>query len=295
MKFAEEQPSISPICAHLPAAVNLSPATLAAYENDLRLFKSAGGAVPTDATTIKKYIWGMRDKCRPSTIYRRCMAIRFAHVRLGSASPTDEPQLKSVLRALQLGVVPDKRMLANGFEREARLTCKRRAPKPASPITRRLLTQMLEPLPRGSIDRRDRAILLLGFAGALKRAELVGLNVGDVRFTQDAMLVWAHGVRRGRESGELRELAIPLTGGPLCAASACREWIEKAALDAGNSDDPLFVRFSRGSDPTRERLDAGSVNLIVKKWVAATGVDASTFSAGSLVNGRRLERAKGML
>jgi len=269
-----------------------------AYQKDARLFLNSGGVVPCDALALQKYIWSMRNKLAPATLYRRCMAIRNAHHLIGQKSPTDDPTLRPLLRALQLGFVPDKKILQTGVPAAGDSGAKSRKPQPSLPITRRLLAQMLQPLPRNAIDRRDRALILLGFAGAFKRGALVAVNVGDISVTPDALIVRIRGSGReedGDRTPTNRQIAIPRTGGDLCVAKALADYIEKSALDNEPPGAPLFRACDRGGDPTRNRLDSAVVSLVVKKWVAAAGIDAKLYSAQSLVTGRRSEFAKGML
>lgn len=299
----------SPSSDRLASAIKgkvLSPSSAEAYEKDVRLFVQSGGVVPCDALALQKYIWSMRSKLAPVTLYRRCMAVRHAHQLIGHRSPTDDPMIRPLLRALQLGYVPDKKILQAGAPTAHDPGAKSRKPKPSLPITRRLLGQILQPLPRSSIDRRDRALILLGFGGALKRGALVAINVGDLRFTADALIVRIRS--GGLESGTTmsasgfsdgaltaRQIAIPITGGDLCAATAIKNYIDRSALDTEPPESPLFRACDRGGDPTCNRLDSAVVSLIVKKWVAAAGVDAKSYSAQSLVTGRRSEFSKGVL
>ena len=255
-----------------------------AYAKDVRLFKAAGGTIPCNATDLRSYIAKMRNKIAPTTLYRRAMAVRHAHLSLGKALPTDDPAIRPLLRALQLGHVPSKKEIQSGCA-EVPGAEKRREPKSAKPITRSLLLKMLDAMHRSSLDRRDRALLLLGFMGALKRAELVSLNLSDLTFTADAMVVTVQG----------RQIAVPATGGELCAAAATRDWIAHAALDLEQPPGPLFRRFDRGGDPTRARLDAAWVSVIVKNRLKEVGIDPAPFSAQSLRRGRLLEAAKGVL
>ena len=283
----------------------LRSSTSNAYTKDVRLFKQSGGSIPCDALAIQKYVWNTRNKIAPATMYRRLMAVRHAHLSLGKPSPTDDTTIRQLLRALQLGYVPVKKILHAGVSSGSG-SAKPRKPKSSSPITRRLLSQMMEPLPRNLLDRRDRALILLGFAGALKRGALVAINVGDIRFTSDALIVRIRDSGAADSVGDMspessvsrksdRHIAIPTTGGELCAATAVRTWIEMAALDTQPADSALFRRFDRGGDPTSDRLQGAFVSVVVKRWVAATGIDATPYSAHSLIVGRRGEMARGML
>lgn len=143
-------------------------------------------------------------------------------------------------------------------------------------MTRELLLRMLDAMHRNPLDRRDRALLLVGFMGALPRSRLIEIDVEDVEFTTDAMLI------RVME----RRLALPATGGDLCPVAATRKWVEHCGLTGG----ALFRRFDRAGDPTTERLDAAYVSIVVKQRLAAVGVEPAQYSAHSLRSGGILER-----
>ncbi|MEP7298354.1 MAG: hypothetical protein ABI702_19390 [Burkholderiales bacterium] len=305
-------PSLVPTTAksrpRRPAKTSVDPlrtSTSNAYAKDVRLFKQGGGSVPCDVVAIQKYVWNIRNKIAPATVYRRLMAVRHAHLSMGKPSPTDDATIRPLLRALQLGYVPNTKILQAGVSSGSG-TAKPRKPKSFLPIARRLLAQMMEPLPRNLLDRRDRALILLGFAGALKRGVLVAINVGDVRFTSDAMILKIRGCgaadgvddlspESSQASKTHRDIAIAITGGELCAATAVKNWADMAALDTHPADSPLFRRFDRGGDPTADRLQGAFVSVVVKKWVAATGIDATPYSAHSLIVGRRGEMSRGIL
>jgi len=257
-----------------------------AYAKDVRLFKEGGGVIPCDAGAIEKYIRTVRNKLAPQTIHRRLMAVRHEHVRLGHASPTDTPELKAMLRQLQMGVVPSKSGAAPASN------AKRKEPQQAKPIARPLLEKMLDAMGTNALDRRDRCLLLLGFAAALPRSTLVALDVADLRFTNDVLIVTI----RAAESADAepaRVVTIPVTGHELCAASATKNWIDHAALDIEGG--PLLRRFDRGGDPTPHRLDAAWVSAVVKARLKAIGIDPEPYSGLSLRRGRILELGKGVL
>ena len=171
----------------------------------------------------------------------------------------------------------------------------------AKPITRALLARMLDAQGSGlrSRDKRDKAILLLGFAG-LKRGEICGLNIEDCVWTPDALVL------RLRVTGDIsdsgtpesprggRTVSIPLTGGPLCAGTACRAWLEHC--DLIGTTGCVFCRFDRASDPVfGERLDSAWVSATVKEHLRAAGVaDVADYSAESLRRGGHIaESARG--
>ena len=278
-------PSTSPIQRPSPSGVTcgrppIQASSVAAYAKDLRLFLAWGGHVPTPLAMLHKYIRALGTKTAPVTIYRRLQAIRHAHVAQGLPSPTHEPSIRPVLRALQLGYAPGQ-----SPTKATSTPMRRREPKSAKPMSRGLLLRMLDAMHRNSLDRRDRALVLLGFMAALKRAELVSINVSDLTFTADAMVVVLSG----------RQIAVAATGGDLCAVTATKEWIAHAALDIEEPPGPLFRRFDRGGDPTLDRLDSAWVSVVVKNRLRAVGIDPTSFSAQSLRRGRLAEAAKGVL
>ena len=264
--------------------VSLKASSTIAYTKALRHFREVfGGKLPCDRATIERYITAQRNKVAPATIYLRVQALRHEHVRLGHPSPTDDPALRVVMRQLQQGFVPGK----------SGATPKRKEPRKARPITRAMLARALDAMGTDGLDRRDRCLLLLGFGAALSRAALAALDVADLRFTNDVMVV---SLREGDdEEGQAksRTVTVPITGHELCAATATKNWISHAALDLEGG--PLLRRFDRGGDPTANRLEAPWISVVVKNRLKAVGIDPTPYSALSLRRGRLAEIAKGVL
>ena len=261
--------------------IGLSRATIEAYRKDMRIFREGGGQFPTSVENLKRYLFKHRQLA-PQTLHRRCQAIRHAHLSQGLPSPTADPSMVPVMRALHRGVVLDKKIL-EGAEPEP--GARRKGPTSAEAISRALLTRCIEILPRNMAERRDIALLLLMFHGALRRAEAVALNIEDLRFSQDSVQV-----KVGK-----RQIAIPRTGGNLCAVRACLELIERAAWDIEGTTGPLFRRAERGGALSGDRLDPGAVSLIIKRMVAATGSDPARYSGESPRLGRMAEVMRGRL
>lgn len=259
----------------------LQGSTRTAYAKDIQLFIRFGGAVPCDAQAVLRYLEIMRTrKISPCTAYRRLMSLQRAHVDGKHLSPTDDPQVRNALRLLASGVYPPKAG-SKANTPTADKAPKRREPKSAAPLTRALLLRVLDSLGRNPLDRRDRAILLLGFMSGLKRQRLVALNVEDVSFTDEAL----HLRIRDEVGQVIKTLAVPATGGDLDAASAVRQHIDHSAMELG----PLFRSFNRASEPTDKRLAAAYVSVVVKARLTTIGVDARAYSAESLRRGRATE------
>ena len=254
--------------------------------------------MPCDPSALLSYIQARRTKLSPPTLYRRAMAVQHAHLVHGMPSPTDDPKVRVVLRALQLGYLPDKAGTQSSTAAGS-TSARRRVPESAAPVTRKLLLQMLDAMGRNLLDRRDRALLLLGFMGAFKRSTLVAIRIGDLRTTPDALIV-----KRRRVEGDGRadadepaagQIAIPKTSGELCAVTAVLDWMQMAGLDMESKDGPLFRRFDRGGNPTSFALDSAYVNVILKFRLKTVGIDPAKFAAQSLRIGRLDEIGKGTL
>lgn len=135
-----------------------APNTLKAYRSDWAEFEAwcaHAGLVPLPATpeTLARYLVELAEVARTSTVGRRISSIAQAHRVAGLASPSDDPRLRAVWAGIRRvhGTAPDQ----------------------AAPLTVSLLRMVIDKLPRGLGGTRDRALLLVGFAGALRRSELV--------------------------------------------------------------------------------------------------------------------------
>jgi site-specific recombinase XerD len=133
--------------------------------------------------------------------------------------------------------------------------------------------------PEGLKGVRDRALLLLGFAGAFRRSELVALDVADIAETETGLLVT---IRRSKtdQDGEGVTIAIP-RGDVACPARALREWLDAAGIEAG----PILRPINKAGTVSGERLTDRSVANIVKAYAERAGFDANLFSGHSLRSG----------
>jgi integrase len=138
---------------------------------------------------------------------------------------------------------------------------------------------MVEQLdPSKPIDVRDRALVLLGFAGAFRRSELVGLDLADLGFRRDGLVVR---LRRSKTDPEAegREVGIPY-GSHLetCPVRAIQDWLSLL----GQGQGPLFRPVNRHHRILTSRLSAQSVALVVKRLAGRMQLDSRQFAAHSL-------------
>jgi len=131
------------------------------------------------------------------------------------------------------------------------------------------------------IDIRDRALVLLGFAGALRRSELVGLDVDDVRLENEG-LVFAPTTLEDESRRRARGIAVLRGSDPrTCPVRALQAWL----ATSGISDGPLYGAVDRAGRVGRGRLTARIVGERVKKIGARSGLDPHCYAAHSLRSG----------
>ena len=173
------------------------------------------------------------------------------------ANPTSSELVKSVLRGL-------KRV-------------KGTAQRQAKPLLKEDLILALDATGQGLRDIRDRALLLIGFAGGFRRSELVGLTCGDVERVRQGMILT---LRRSKtdQTGEGRKIGIPLARGRWCPVGALEQWLATSVIVEG----ALFRPIDRHGKIGIQALSGGAVCLVVKERVRAVGIDPSGYSGHSL-------------
>ena len=124
--------------------------------------------MPASPETVASYIAECTVKLKAGSIQRRLNTIAEVHKAVGADSPTVSPMVKNTMKGIRrvMGIA--------ATQKAAALTADIRA--------------MVDATDAGLIGVRDRALILLGFAGAFRRSELVGLNVEDCSFSQG----WPH-------------------------------------------------------------------------------------------------------
>ena len=124
---------------------------------------------------------------------------------------------------------------------------------------------------------RDKALILVGFFAALRRSELVGLNVENVEFVPEGAILTIRKSKTDQE-GRGREVAIGYAKRPeLCPVRALQTYMATLGRNTG----PLFVSL-RKSQYTQSRLSTDAVARIVKDYADRLGLDPQRFGGHSL-------------
>jgi site-specific recombinase XerD len=239
--------------------------TRRAYRADWDHFESwcrrhALAALPAAPETVALYITALAGSHKPATLRRRLTVIGRAHQGAGQPSPASMRQtlvgetLKGIRRTVGTSQVGKRPLYTDQV----------RAMVHALPVTLR--------------GKRDRALLLVGFAGGFRRSELAGLAVEDISVTTDGLVITLRRSKTDQE-GQGRKVALPYGSNPeTCPVRAYLEWLGAAELEQG----AVFREVGRGGRPASQALHKDSVGLIVKRAVGRIGLDPADYAGHSL-------------
>jgi integrase len=263
------------------ATMSISPATRRAYESDWRHFfafcqELELQELPATPETVCLYLSALADKqAAVSTIVRRLTSISAIHRAAGHDSPAKNDIVARVLKGV-------KRTYG-------------RPPEQAKALSWHDLSRLLAQCDSLMIGLRDAAILALGWSSALRRSELVALDIGDLDFVEEGLIITVRRSKTDKE-GQGYRIGIPSAKAGLCPVKTVRRWIQRRSTTydelAGNT--PLFCKvgiFGRGkwfSDPIG-RLSARMVSKIVKRYAKYAGLNPELYSAHSLRRGLATE------
>ena len=227
-----------------------------------QLVSSSTRCVPLPASpeTVALYLAALAATHRPATMTRRLTAITKAHQIAGHPSPAtmQQPAVSETLKGI-------RRTLGTAQQVKA-------------PLLTADVRRMVEALPENLAGCRDRALLLLGFAGGFRRSELAALDVGDVLATEDGIVVKLRRSKTDPE-GKGRDVGIPYGSTPsTCPVRALTAW--KTA--AGIAEGALFRGVDRHGHLGSVRLHKDSVGLVVKRAAEAASLDPAKYAGHSL-------------
>jgi integrase len=240
--------------------------TRRAYQNDLRAFLAWGGSIPSAPESIANYLVAHAAVLSPVTLSRQLVAIGRAHTTLGQRNPCRTDFVRTTLRGI---------WRVHG-----------RPQRQVAPALREDIIAML-PHMSGTRGIRDRALVLIGFAGAFRRSELVALLRDDIAFVKEGLTIL---IRRSKtdQLGAGRKIAIPYARSHACPVKALTTWFDHAGIQSG----PVFRIVNKGGGVGSDALSPQSVALIVKEYAQKAGLDAATYSGHSLRAGLITSAAK---
>lgn len=241
-----------------------SKSTVKSYSSDWRDFDSwclvrGLTAMPADPHSVACYLADRASQSfidpkgnqqlplKTSTLARRLSAISQAHQVAGIDFNRRHPAIQETWKGI----------------RNTHGT----AQKGKEPILIEDLRRMVESIQTSKGDKeilmgfRDKALLLLGFAGAFRRSELVALKIEDLKLVRDGYIVRLKRSKTDQQA-EGREVAIPYGSNPsTCPVRAMQDWINIGSIQEG----PLFMPINRHGQKSTEAMTSHAVAVIIKK------------------------------
>jgi integrase len=225
-------------------------------------------SMPAAPKTVALYLTARASEGRKvATLALALAAISQAHQMAGKVSPRTAPVVREAFKGI-------RRTLGS-------------APSQKAPILGGQLRAMVATLPETRGGARDRALLLVGFAGAFRRSELVGLTVADAAFGSEGLTITLRRSKTDQE-GQGRKVGLPYgSAAATCPVRALQAWLDAAAVTAG----PLFRSVDRHGN-VGGALGDRDVARIVKRVAEAAGIDPANVAGHSLRAGLATTAAK---
>jgi integrase len=233
-----------------------APSTLRAYASDLKNFEAwcarhGMTALPATPEVVGAYLAAAGEGYAMQTLRRRVAAIARASGVTGHPLDTKHPAIRETLRGIG-------RTHGSRGRRSAALTT----------AELKKLSQVCEPGPAGD---RDRSLLLVAFAGALRRSELVALDVERLTWSDDGVKLLLEKSKTDKE-GEGAEIMIVFGRfEATCPVRALRRWLNSAAITSG----PVFRKVNKAGRIEGRRLSDDAVRQILLRRAALAGVKGS--------------------
>jgi integrase len=239
------------------AAQAIAPQTVATYQADWAEFAAwarAQGvdptALPVHPVVVAAWLATLAPKMGRSALRRRLAAIAWHHRSRGQAWASGHGAIRATLAGI-----------ARAHPRPVR---------PAAALTSAEVKQLLAVCPgdragpAGLAGLRDRALFLVGLAGAFRRSELVGIDVEHLRF--DAAGVTVRLPRsKTDQAGQGADVVLPRRRGQAsCPVRALEEWLLRASIRRG----PVFRRLT-AAGTIEGRLTGDGVYKILRARAAA--------------------------
>ena len=231
--------------------------TLRAYKADFRDFaifcqNNGFASMPTEPKILTLYLTHLSKTSKYSTLKRRLASISVIHKLNGHYLDTKHPVITENL----LGI---KRV--KGTYQKAK--------KPILINDLKLIINAINQDNNQKNRVKNKALLLIGFAGGFRRSELVSTLLEDIEFVAEGVKIF---VKRSKtdQSGEGMTKGIPYFMSPnYCPVVSLKNWIKESKIKSGK----IFDMSDR------------NVALIIKKYAGIAGLDQNKYSGHSLRSG----------
>jgi len=244
-------------------AAATSDNTRRTYRSAIRHFQAWGGVLPCDETTVIRYLLTFAEALNPRTLSLRLTALSQWHRYQGFPDPAATATVRKTLRGIER---------VHGCPRQ-------KAKALLLEDLDRIVAHLNETA--GLAALRDSALIQVGYFGALRRNELVTLEVRYLHWEREGLRITLPRSKTDQE-GQGLDKAIPYGDSICCPAKALRCWLDAAQIEQG----PLFRRISRWGVVGEAALNVGSVNAILAARAKDAGLShAPEMSSHSLRRG----------
>jgi len=231
--------------------------TLRAYEADYKDFgrfciKHGFKSMPTEPKIVALYLTHLSQTSKFSTLKRRLASISVIHRLSGHYIDTKHPIITENLMGIK--------RIKGSYQ------------KAKKPILINDLKSIINVIDKDQNEKRkakNRALILVGFAGGFRRSELVEILIEDIDFVPEGVKIF---IKRSKtdQSGEGMIKGIPyFSKSDYCPVISLKNWLEKSGIKSGKIFD----------------MSDKSVALTIKKYTAIAGLDSNKYSGHSLRSG----------
>ena len=245
--------------------------TIRAYKSDFKDFgafcvKNGFKSLPTEPKIVSLYITHLSIKdAKMSTLRRRLVSIGVIHKLKGHYLDTKHPIIIENLMGI-------KRKKGN-FQR---------GKKPILINQLKAIVDVIDNEKTEEIKRiRNKTIILIGFGGGFRRAELVSIDFEDLEFVPEGVKII---VRKSKtdQFGEGMIKGLPyFSNETYCPVLHLKKWLKLSSIKSG----PIFRRFSKSFKLSDNRLTDQSVALLIKNYLSLAGIENKNYSGHSLRSG----------
>jgi len=224
--------------------------------------KNNSVSLPVKPETLILYLTELAREFKASTIKRRLSTIARVHKENGfEASLVYNQKVRRTLKGIHNKI---------GSNQAGK-----------KPLLAEDIKAMVKDLNDTLKDSRDRAILLIGFAGTFRRSELSGLNVEDLNFVTDGVIITLRKSKTDQEGQGIKKGILCGENPKTCPVLALKNWLEISGLESG----AVFRSFDIHGNLNENRLSDRGVALIVKRYAKKIGKDEKDFAGHSLRSG----------
>ena len=240
-----------------------SATTLRAYGSDWRQFtqwcdEQGRSSLPASAASVAMFVASLCQTHRPASIGRKLASISVAHKSAGLESPTSNALVAAAMRGA-------KRILGTKQHRKTAIRVKH-------------LRELASAQGNRTIDLRDLTLLITCYAAALRRSEAVMLDLADLKFVDEGVLIH---LRRSKGDQEGAGVTIAVQYGgcvATCPVRLLKAWLALLPQDDG----PVFRPVDKGGTIRAVRLSPQAVGRVVQRLAPKMGLNPSDVGGHSM-------------